>query len=232
MLDWAIRYEPIVSFINARKNTIRNVLEIGSGSYGLAHYLDHKRVIGVDISFPLPLSPDIVPVVASATQLPFADNAFDIVVSSDMMEHLDEATRKPAVQELARVASRYVIIGFPCGDVGEKADRRIEKVLRKRGIPLPVWLTEHFVYTYPRLDTIKDCFPADLKALKTVRNDNVCLHIAVILAIMSRRFYKYTVPFDTISRVRKLSWVYNSFKTYRRIIFAEKRADHQGNGTI
>jgi hypothetical protein len=225
MLDWAIRYEPIVSFINKRKDTVRNVLEIGSGSYGLAHYLDHKKVIGVDISFPSPVSPNIVPVTASAAKLPFVDNAFDIVVSSDMMEHLDEATRKLAVQELARVASRYVIIGFPCGDAGKKVDRKIEGVLRKRGIPLPPWLTEHFIYVYPRLDTVMDCFPTNLRVLKTLKNDNVCLHMAVILAIMSRRYYKYTVFFDTISRVRKLSWMYNSFKTYRRIIFAEKKAD-------
>jgi len=48
--------------------------------------------------------------VASALDLPFADDAFDTVVSTDVLEHLDPADIQPALREIARVARRAVYL--------------------------------------------------------------------------------------------------------------------------
>lgn len=52
-------------------------------------------------------------VVADATALPFADQAFDAVVSLDVIEHIPAHLRARAISEMARVAGTAVIVGFP-----------------------------------------------------------------------------------------------------------------------
>ncbi len=47
----------------------------------------------------------------SVYKLPFSDNSFDTVICSEVLEHLDDPGR--AVQELKRVARRYVLITVP-----------------------------------------------------------------------------------------------------------------------
>jgi len=52
-------------------------------------------------------------VVADATALPFPEQGFDAVVSLDVLEHIPAPLRAKAAAEMARVASRAVIVGFP-----------------------------------------------------------------------------------------------------------------------
>ncbi len=47
----------------------------------------------------------------SLYKLPFSDNSFDTVLCSEVLEHLDDTRR--AVNELKRVARRYVLITVP-----------------------------------------------------------------------------------------------------------------------
>lgn len=47
----------------------------------------------------------------SVYKLPFSDNSFDVVLCSEVLEHLDDPGR--AVQELKRVARRHVLITVP-----------------------------------------------------------------------------------------------------------------------
>ena len=47
----------------------------------------------------------------SVYKLPFSDNAFDVVVCSEVLEHLDDPAR--AVRELKRVARSHVLITVP-----------------------------------------------------------------------------------------------------------------------
>ncbi|MBH1627761.1 methyltransferase domain-containing protein [Stenotrophomonas maltophilia] len=50
---------------------------------------------------------------ADATALPFPEQGFDAVVSLDVLEHIPAPLRAKAAAEMARVASRAVIVGFP-----------------------------------------------------------------------------------------------------------------------
>lgn len=52
-------------------------------------------------------------VVADATALPFPEQGFDAVVSLDVLEHIPAPLRAKAATEMARVAGRAVIVGFP-----------------------------------------------------------------------------------------------------------------------
>ncbi len=49
---------------------------------------------------------------ANVTRQPFPDDAFSCITSIRFMMHLDDATRRAALREMARVASRYVVVEY------------------------------------------------------------------------------------------------------------------------
>jgi ubiquinone/menaquinone biosynthesis C-methylase UbiE len=53
----------------------------------------------------------LCPVLGDATALPFADRAFDGVTALEVLEHIPDTAR--ALEEICRVAARFVIISFP-----------------------------------------------------------------------------------------------------------------------
>jgi ubiquinone/menaquinone biosynthesis C-methylase UbiE len=55
--------------------------------------------------------PDARGVVASAYDLPWADDQFDLVLTMEVLEHLEDPQR--ALREIARVSRRYVIASVP-----------------------------------------------------------------------------------------------------------------------
>lgn len=82
----------------------------GAGSQSLMWAAEGHRVAGVDISDPLiqvarqraaAQSFDVEFTVGSATQLPFPDASFDVVLTAELLEHLPEW--KPCVDEVVRV---------------------------------------------------------------------------------------------------------------------------------
>lgn len=123
------------------------LLDAGSGLFGLAAFLPDVNVIGIDES------PDAT-LVGTITDLPFADRSFRVVSCIDVLEHLPADVRPRAVQELVRVASDAVLIATPNGENAERCDAEFEAALRRRGKPLPEWLVEHRAQTYPTVDSI------------------------------------------------------------------------------
>jgi Methyltransferase domain len=57
-------------------------------------------------------------VLADARELPFKDASFDLAMSSQMLEHLDDSAYRVAIAELRRVARAYLLISVPyCEDL-------------------------------------------------------------------------------------------------------------------
>lgn len=93
----------------------QNVLEAGSGQGVLAGRLGTRfQVTGCDLHIADHVrdeNPDVTFVEANLEKLPFADGAFETVVSTHVLEHvLDIDT---AMAELRRVASRRLVIVVP-----------------------------------------------------------------------------------------------------------------------
>ena len=92
-----------------------SVLDIGSSTGGALPLLtpDGQRACGVDVSQLAvergrELGRDIR--LGSATELPFPDRSFDLVVSADVFEHLHPEDAPQAVREALRVARRYLFM--------------------------------------------------------------------------------------------------------------------------
>jgi SAM-dependent methyltransferase len=83
------------------------VLDVGCDKAVMKKLLPAIDYIGVDIAG----EPDIRLNLEEMDALPFSDNAFNCVICSDVLEHLDNIHH--VFGELVRVAGKYLIISLP-----------------------------------------------------------------------------------------------------------------------
>ena len=220
-IDWAIRYAPMVSFVRSCRP--RSILEVGSGPQGIGYFLKDMPIVGTDIRFgELPLA-NLRPVVASSIALPFQDHAFDMVLSSDMIEHLPEGLRQTAMKEMLRVADRFVVVGFPSGSVAKMHDLEIVAYLKRQGIKIPVWISEHLQYEYPTSQSVLRGLPLDLMRCRVVANANWRIHKAIVLLQTCYHFNRLVklLRLDNVNLLMRVGNILDCGPTYREIIFLD-----------
>lgn len=112
--DHTSHLAPYVPWIK-RRLPYRSVLDIGCSCGGSFELLgsEGQVVAGVDVSSLAAekgrsLGRNVI--CASATSLPFQDNQFDLVVSADVFEHLQESDAPAAAAEAIRVARRHIFM--------------------------------------------------------------------------------------------------------------------------
>ncbi len=110
----------------------------------------------------------------SADAVPFSNNAFDAVVSSDTLEHLPVDARNTAINEALRVSRRWVIIGAPFRSPSvEFAEEKINTLHKKcLGKPNP-WLTEHIKNILPEIEVVRGALLSSGAAVRTFPNGAV-----------------------------------------------------------
>jgi hypothetical protein len=148
MLNWAARYLPIVRVLKQHLNATDSVLEIGSGSVGLGKFYQ-SVFVGCDVVFTFKPRHPMLPIVASAANLPFLDQSFDAVVASDVLEHIPPSHRPAVIKEALRVARKVVIFGFPSGSEAFDCDRNLAALYERNHLEKPPWLDEHISYGFP-----------------------------------------------------------------------------------
>ncbi len=94
----------------------RTVLDVGCGDGLVSHRITtdlHKSVVAVDLSLTALRRVNGSRCCASAHQLPFPDRTFDLVMMTEILEHIPEELYQSVLQELARASARYVLITVP-----------------------------------------------------------------------------------------------------------------------
>jgi SAM-dependent methyltransferase len=106
---------------------VEKVIDLGCGDGSLTNVLAERfEVTGVDSS-PIGishLSHKARGIVASADNVPFADQSFDLVLSSELLEHLTNDRLRSVIREIGRLARTYILISVPNG---EKLRRRLTR---------------------------------------------------------------------------------------------------------
>lgn len=177
-LEWMRRHLAIVNALEAiRVGSDRRVLRVldfggADGSlgralrfYGLA---DHYALTLVDIDRQAIEQAAIRPPIQDAfaidpnEPLPFADRSFDIVVSSDVFEHIPGESRQRWALELARVGRLAQVHSMPLDSAdGRWASSRYDLAyaewLRATGRS-DRWTMEHLENGVPTLEAVRDLF--------------------------------------------------------------------------
>lgn len=126
-------------------------LDVGCGDGAITNELGRSLdITGVDLSEAALAHVEGPSQVASATDLPFADSSFDLVLSSQVLEHLSEEDYRRALSEMRRVARRHLLISVP-----------YREDLALREIRCPACGHRHHVWGHVRSFTI-DSLLADL----------------------------------------------------------------------
>jgi hypothetical protein len=117
----------------------------------LAHFLPRDHVITVDlVAESLPCY-----ALASGLSLPFARQAFDLVISCDTLEHIPPSRRPTFVDELLRVAHHCLVLIAPFdSEPNRQAERILQEYLAVRGLQLQP-LREHLELGLPSLDGLR-----------------------------------------------------------------------------
>ena len=114
---------------------IENALDAGSRDGHLAAQLltKVKRVTAMDLLPPtVEMDPRVVFEIGDITSLGYRDDTYDLVLCSEVLEHIPGANLIKACQELERVSNRYLLIGVPyqqdlrqwqlaCGSCGQQS---------------------------------------------------------------------------------------------------------------
>ena len=149
----ALRYLPVVSVIKKTQLSGVKILEVGSGSLGITPYLK-KPIDGLDIDFSGPKSRFLNKIKGQADNLPFRKNSYDVVISVDVIEHIEESKREETVYEVLRVAQKLAVIVAPIGKLSEEQDRELNLYYRKIFNEKNQFLEEHVKNGLPTSDQI------------------------------------------------------------------------------
>lgn len=94
---------------------VRSILDAGCGNGAVTRRLiDRWDVVACDFSeAAVQQLRGVRALLADLAGLPFADRAFDLVLASDVIEHVPDGLYQAALAEIARVAGRYVLLAVP-----------------------------------------------------------------------------------------------------------------------
>jgi hypothetical protein len=162
------------------------VLEVGSGPVGIGLLTD-RAFFGCDLAFEEEPLSEMRATIGSAAHLPFPDREFEAVIASDLLEHVPASLRPVVVDQLIRVSRRIVIVGVPCDQKSEWADRCLARWRSLWRKPSPEWLVEHQSLGLPDCESIEDLLRKQGRITWTVLpNENVWMHLALMIIDMSQ----------------------------------------------
>jgi len=102
-------------------NDVESILDVGCGDGTISNELARKfEVTAVDRSHNALKNVRTRKVQASADALPFPDASFDLVFSSELIEHLPDGVFEKTLNEIKRLAKKYVLLTFPNNENIEK----------------------------------------------------------------------------------------------------------------
>lgn len=111
-------FRNLVSLTKAK--TVDSILDVGCGEGFTLNRLKENRIgkklegieyLQAAIDLGKKTYPDIKIVKGDIYELPYKDNAFDLVLCTEVLEHLEKP--QDAIKELVRVSKKYLVISVP-----------------------------------------------------------------------------------------------------------------------
>lgn len=93
---------------------VKSILDLGCGNGIITNYLaDYFDITGADRSAAALEMVRTKKMQCNCNELPFDDNSFDLVLSSEMLEHLESKVLMETISEIKRVSRKYILISVP-----------------------------------------------------------------------------------------------------------------------
>ncbi|MBU1369315.1 MAG: class I SAM-dependent methyltransferase [Bacteroidetes bacterium] len=159
---------------------VESILDVGCGNGAITNVLaESYDITGVDRSKEALKYVTTKKILASADAIPLRDKQFDLVFSSELLEHLEEITLKNTVHEISRLTNNYLLISVPNDENPDKLSIRCPKC--------------NFDYNRPNHinsfneQKLSALFP-DFRILKTVKTGKSVRYYAPALLKLKKRF--------------------------------------------
>jgi len=94
-------------------NDVKTILDAGCGNGAISNYLEGFNITAMDRSEEALKYVKNKAILGSLDNLPFEDNSFDMVMCSDVLEHLPDEIYKQTIKEFKRVSKKYILIISP-----------------------------------------------------------------------------------------------------------------------
>lgn len=94
---------------------VKSILDVGCGNGRVTNrlLLLCPYIVGLDISRRALQFVQTKTYIGSADDLPFEDKSFDLVLATELLEHLSTDRYQKALGEIRRVARRWILVGVP-----------------------------------------------------------------------------------------------------------------------
>jgi GT2 family glycosyltransferase len=163
----------------------------------------------------------------TAKFIPFIDDSFDIVISSDLYEHIPQNDREIVFDEMFRVSKKFIILGAPFHSPGiEKSEIIINDYYFKLNGEDHPWLKEHIKNGLPQSEEFESILLEKKVSYKKFGSNHLSIWFQIIMLIMYASHHE--VPSDSLQKVyefynENFSELGDSLEpTYRKIYIIQK----------
>lgn len=120
--------EKIQRILKMIPTDVNTMLDVGCGNGAITNVLAKNiDVTAVDRSKEALKYVNSKKIEASADAIPLPDKSYDLVFSSELLEHLEDKTLEGTVQEINRLAKKYLLISVPNDENPDKLPIRCPK---------------------------------------------------------------------------------------------------------
>jgi ubiquinone/menaquinone biosynthesis C-methylase UbiE/flagellin-specific chaperone FliS len=178
-----------------RIKTPMRILDAGGGGGLLRSLLKKDKIVVMDT---LASSPDYV--LGDITHAPFESQSFDLVISTDVYEHIQPAKRAEAISEMLRLSKNFAILGAPFySSEVEKAEVTANNFwLKATGEPHR-WLREHIENKLPHENELESLMKKSGYEFYKFGTNN--LFMWLILMLFSFHAERCQIPQDKLGEV-------------------------------
>lgn len=214
-----------------RKETV-SILDVGGYPGLIKDFITADKVTVTDVI--KDNMPDYIK--ADATSLPFKDNSFDVVSSTDVLEHIPEGKREKFINESLRVAKDLLIVVAPFNQTLNPVFEGIlsEYVVSLTGAPHP-FLKEHIENGLPDFQSVASLFKK--RNLEYISFPNGYLYNWLIMMMIHAYLRGYSHYEELRKKIDKyynenFSPTDNREPAYRTVLIVSKKNDRSLLETI
>ncbi|MBM3403516.1 MAG: class I SAM-dependent methyltransferase [Bacteroidetes bacterium] len=113
--------EKIIHIFNLIPDDVNSIIDVGCGNGVITNELSRKfEIVGVDRSEKALSYVKTAKLLSDSNAIPLPDQSFDMVFSSELLEHLEEESLKKTITELKRLTRKYLLVTVPNAENPDK----------------------------------------------------------------------------------------------------------------